>query len=870
MTYKHWLSAGVLLLAGLAVKAQEPSFPERVGQSFQNFFNNTPQEKLYVQLDKSNYTAGEQIWIKTYLADATYHLPGLFSKYVYIELTNRQDSLFKRIKLRRTDSCFSGNIALPVDIAPGDYCLRAFTSWMQNCNEDFFFKKNIRIINPANDVNIHTLNTLNGSTVTTTITLVGNSGKPYAGGRFKAILRKGETEVRKTTVRSDETGNIIFEHTLADSVNNIQLSFSYDLPFRYSTTVYLPSMSPDFDLQFFPEGGNLLSGTVQTVAFKAIDANGHSIRVEGTIYDQQNKAAGTFKTTHRGMGTLNLPTQPGKQYYALAKSEKGTEKKVILPALSDNGFALNIAPGRDSSVFLSVKKGASADTTRQLYIIIHTRGRLISVVPADINFIGELKPAQFPAGVTHFVLTDDSHNIYSERLYFMRQPNTPQLALTTDKEQYDRREKVTLKLCTKNSAGLPETGNFSVSVTDNNTAIRDTLADNIISYFLLHSDLRGNIEAPGTYLKEPEANIDLLMLTHGWTRFDISKLLKGASGKPEYALELQQSLQGIITNYGEKAMPNGTIQVFIPSLGILGGVKADARGKFTIRDIEFPDSTLILLRGYKAQGGKYVDIHMTEPDYKQIHSFFPGITAEKQTTRNEFLDSFKDGYYIRDGVKVYMLEEVNIVRHQPRKEISTAIGEYTDMADQLLTREQLSKISASNIFQLIMRLPGVFVSGEQVTVRGSGNLMFMVDGIPVESAFIQAISPDDVDNVGVIKDAARLSFFGSRAGDGIIIINTKRGTVNLKETPGVIKYRPLGYLNPDEFYMPRYDLAEVKNQPEIDYRSTIYWNPDIVTDSNGQAKVSFYTADMNATYTITVEGMDKNGEVYHQVKTIQR
>ena len=75
---------------------------------------------------------------------------------------------------------------------------------------------------------------------------------------------------------------------------------------------------------------------------------------------------------------------------------------------------------------------------------------------------------------------------------------------------------------------------------------------------------------------------------------------------------------------------------------------------------------------------------------------------------------------------------------------------------------------------------------------------------------LNAVMPEDVDNLGVIRDGARLTFFMAQGGaGGVIVINTKHGHFTPKATPGLIKFIPLGYSEPDEFYMPQY------NDPEI-------------------------------------------------------
>ena len=144
--------------------------------------------------------------------------------------------------------------------------------------------------------------------------------------------------------------------------------------------------------------------------------------------------------------------------------------------------------------------------------------------------------------------------------------------------------------------------------------------------------------------------------------------------------------------------------------------------------------------------------------------------------------------------------------------------------------------------------------------RNGSTPLFMIDGLPQTEDMLNAVMPEDVDNLGVIRDGARLTFFMAQGGaGGVIVINTKHGHFTPKATPGLIKFIPLGYSEP-----------EILKAPEIDYRSTIYWQPVVPIDSSGQTSLSFFTSDMAGSYTITVEGLGKNGEPVYRQTTIRR
>ena len=208
----------MLVLLFRPVGAQtEDAFPSYIEQCFNNYFNFNPQEKIYLHTDKPTYSAGENIWFRAYCVDASYHIPTQLSKFIYLELINRQDSILKRIQIKQTDSCFYGNLTIPSTTPPGEHCLRVFTNWMQNNEEDFFFKKNIQIVSTVNEVNIHTASSRQDNAIRTTLTLIDNAGKPYVHQRLKITTYRHKLAVNKTTLKTDKQGSATLQYPVTFS-----------------------------------------------------------------------------------------------------------------------------------------------------------------------------------------------------------------------------------------------------------------------------------------------------------------------------------------------------------------------------------------------------------------------------------------------------------------------------------------------------------------------------------------------------------------------------------------------------------------------------------------------------------------------------
>jgi hypothetical protein len=137
------------------------------------------------------------------------------------------------------------------------------------------------------------------------------------------------------------------------------------------------------------------------------------------------------------------------------------------------------------------------------------------------------------------------------------------------------------------------------------------------------------------------------------------------------------------------------------------------------------------------------------------------------------------------------------------------------------------------------------------------------------------MNPAEIESVEIfLKD--QLGMVNSTYGtNGAIVVNMKKAPVGEKLTlqqlkdilpqKNEISFNPKGYSPVRIFYMPRYEGPKNTQSTKLDTRSTIYWNPNVVTDKTGSAFVEFYNADGRGTYRAIIEGIDKDGNIGRQV-----
>ncbi|MBT3385472.1 MAG: hypothetical protein HN778_19140 [Prolixibacteraceae bacterium] len=106
------------------------------------------QETVTFRTDRDTYIAGESVWIQANCLKSGTSLPSDLSKVIYFEVLNFKNVPVKQIKLFAKNGSTATQLVLPDTLSTGNYIIRAYTKWMRNYNVDFYFSKNIAVINP--------------------------------------------------------------------------------------------------------------------------------------------------------------------------------------------------------------------------------------------------------------------------------------------------------------------------------------------------------------------------------------------------------------------------------------------------------------------------------------------------------------------------------------------------------------------------------------------------------------------------------------------------------------------------------------------------------------------------------------------------
>lgn len=835
-----------------------------------------PKEKLYLHLDKPFYGAGEKIWFKGYLVNATTHQDNSQSNFIITELINRSDSIVERKKIRRDSLGFHNAFTLPATLPAGDYYLRGYSNWMLNEDPDFFFSRNIKIGNSIDNTIVSSIEYQqeDDTHYTAKIKFTSNVQAVFENTTIKYLYLENGKIKNKGKKKTDENGwiSISLPDLKSPAARRIEVEFD-DPQYIYKRTFHLPVFTNDFDVKFFPEGGALLSIPHQNVAFKAQGADGFSKEVEGFLFNSKGDTLTNFRSEHNGMGIFTMNPVNNETYYVTVRTNDSITKRFDLPAIEPKGISIAMSHYKQE-IRYEIQKTEATEWPQKLFLLAHTRGKLAILQPINPKrTFGKMNDSLFTEGITHFMLIDEQGNALSERLIFVPDHKPNQWQITADQPTYGKREKVSLQIAAKDNEGNPVEGTFSVSITDRKSIQPDSLADNILSNLLLTSDLKGYVEDPAYYFLNQDArtlrSIDYLMMTHGWRRHKMENVLRTPSLNFTNYIEKGQTISGRIMGFFGANVKKGPICVLAPKYNIIATTETDEKGQFIV-NTSFRDSTTFLVQARTKKGFAGVDILMDPPQYPVATHKAPYFNGAA-TFMEDYLMNTRDQYYMEGGMRVYNLKEVTVTAKRERpssKSIYTGgINTYTVEEDRLQGYGQTAFDAAS-------RLPSVTITnGSEIHIRNNSEpAIIVIDDIVYEDAsdILKDIQVSDMSSISLLRGADAV-ILGPRASGGAVVI-TLKDPRNLPARPaqGIITYTPLGYSESVEFYHPTYDTPEKKNAQRSDFRSTVYWNPELRLDAEGKATIEYYTPDSTAPEDIIIEGVDKNGKVCRILQTINK
>ena len=803
----------------------------------QTFANNFPREKAYLHFDNTSYYVGDTIWFKAYVTLAEQQIFSQISRPLYVELVDQTGHIADKQIIKLTQGEGNGQFVLPRSMLSGYYEVRAYTRWMLAFNEPQYFSRTFPIYQLAN---------------------------------------------------SDKLERSITTYELSSSMEN-----------RPSET------KEKLSVRFFPEGGQLVEGVTSQVAFKAESKDEGDIELSGTIYTKEGAEITSFETLHDGMGRFEYT--PSAQP-AIAKVDfQGKKYEFTLPQALPNGYVLSTVSNAGA---LLVKVSCNAATPQDtLAVFISHQGRpyvhqLISCrADAPQEFI--LPTRKLPAGVLQVSLINRAGNTLCERFVFSN-PRAPlQLSAEGLKEVYTPYAPIRCELQVKNAKGEPVSGDVSVSIRD---AVRSDYLEydnNIFTDLLLTSDLKGYIHQPGYYFASPsprkQTELDILLMVHGWRKYDMSQAISTAPFTPLQLPEAQLVLNGQVkSTILKNKLKDIALSVIVKKDDqfITGGTVTDENGRFTIPVEDFEGTTEAVIQTRKVGKERNKDASILidrnfSPaprayGYKELHPEWKDLTHWQQKAENFdslYMDSIRkvEGLYVLDEVEIKskrrqgsnMATKINEKSIDAYYDVRRSVDLLRDNGKIVTTiPELMEKLSPqfdwdrSNDKLTYRQKPICYIMDNHILSETETQMMLTeVDGLAsiiiskgtggIDDEIIQNTKMSEVtDSTGVdISKLDKYSVF-------YLIPLPRRDVLNKSQTAvlGTRQTVIQGYTHALEYYSPAYPTKELY-MDKVDKRRTLYWNPSVRTDENGKAVIECYNNQYSTPVIIQAETMSKDGQI---------
>ncbi len=851
-----------------------------------------PYEKVHLHLDKPYYTVGDTIWFKTYVVNGENQLSGL-SRIVYVELINEKDSIKRSLRLPLTAGLGWGDFILADSLKEGNYRIRAYTNWMRNFGEEYFYDKTLKIGNAySNDIlakadySYSKIGT--HEKVEVTLSYKDFEGKPLAKKEVSYEVKLNFRDIIKGKGITDDNGILAFSfiNTQPFILKSGKINTAIKVDNRFMTKNFpIQSTNNDVDVQFFPEGGQLVNHIRSKVAFKALKSDGLSTSVSGYIIDQNKKKITEFQSTHAGMGCFFIEPETNTSYTAIIKHEDGTERQIALPKALNEGYVLALNNVSDSTnLYLKISASPELVTGKDIILVAQSNHviQYVSKTKLDKPILSTTLPKKrFPTGILQLTLFSPDYQPMAERLIFIQNNDNLKFRVSTDKTEYSSREKVKMALEVKDDKGNPVQGSFSVAITDyTKVPVNESDENSILSNLLLTTLIQGYIENPNYYFTSVNENkikdLDNLLLTQGWRRFIWKNILNNAYPPLIFSPEQDFKISGKVLTASGKPVARGKVTLFSTSGTTLTlDTITNMQGEFTFSDLVFEENTKFVIRAENSDGRKNVEIEVNQipPQLVTRNKNAPEIEININNTLLPYIKNSTErlNELTKYGLakKSIQLAEVKVTEKKPLVKNSSNLNGAGN-ADQIITGDQLK--NCITLIQCLQRtIRGVIFSGGlPYNTRGNRLMNVMVDGTFTAPDYINIVNPEDVESIEVIRNGSNLAIYGLQAGNGILMINTKHGELNYSATnyaKGALSYTPQGYYIGRDFYAPTYEIQTTSKIKDL--RTTIYWKPNIVTDASGKASIEFYTADTAGTYRTVIEGLTLDGKLGRTVYMYQ-
>lgn len=713
--------------------------------------------------------------------------------------------------------------------------------------------------------------------------LLDNNNKPVV--QAKIALQQGDGYGSCYLPVNINSGNYKLR-AYSNWMKNTGPEYFFEKTLRIINTQQIPVLSaqpakPSYDIQLFPEGGNLVNGIQSKIAFKIVDQAGRGADCNGVLVNNKRDTLAKFQSLKFGIGSFSFSPVAGQHYSAIVTVPGGKTVHKDLPQAYNSGYVMSLVGDGEKQLNITVQSAGDEPANSALvYLFVHTRGSIKEAASGTIkngiaNFI--IDKDKLGEGISHITIFNSNHQPVCERLYFKKPVANVILQLGADKQEYNLREKIKIDIAASEEQSKPLAADMSMAVYKVDS-LQMAAAAGISEYLWLTSDLPGNVESPEYYFNGTDATVsqatDNLMLTNGWRRFKWQDVLKNKKPGFQFAPEFNgHVITGeIISSKTGKPAANIDTYFSVPGTTRFRTAVSDSNGHLQFEIKNFYGTPGIILQPANVTDSA-LQFHINNP-------FFNGYSARPvppfempakapETLLGQSISMQVANIYHGDTLKKVNGEIIDTASFYEHPNEIYQLDNYVRFATmEEVLREYVLSVNVrkrGNAYHL-----PVFNDGEQFNEIFEENPLVLLDGVPVFD--MNKIIQYDPLKVKKLEAVTRKYYYGRQDFEGVVSLQTYNGDLEgfeLDPNATVIDYEALQLQR--EFYSPVYETAEQAGSHLPDFRNVLNWSPAIKTGKDGRYAKVFYSGDLPGKYVVivqalTADGKTGSGSMFFEVK----
>jgi hypothetical protein len=680
---------------------------------------------------------------------------------------------------------------------------------------------------------------------------------------------------------AESHGSLIIPHTVPSGIyrfrayTNWMKNFGPDLYFEKTIRIVnTKNLEPDstigktklYDVQFFPEGGNLVQGIESRVAFRVTDSYGRGQMFNGTLIGSDHDTILKFHPAQMGIGHFDFLPAAGENYKAVINFPNGDQFVKELPVSFAGGYVMHLSkqPGGQISIRVRISPGIR---DQKLYLFIHNHSAAgVNLIADILNSTAsfDLKSDVFGDGISQCTVFNEMGEPVCERLYF-KYPEKKLLINADFSADYGLRKKVDLTITTLDQSGKQLNADMSMAVyrIDSLQNLDET---DIKNYFYLESELGNSIESPSFYFKDNRNGqleaMDNLMLTQGWRRFRWKDWQHRQQPQIIFSPEFNgHVIQGrMVNNQTGRGVPLIDTYLSVPSNRTqFRSTISDSNGyvKFEMTGF-YGSQEIIVQRDQKDDSSCHFEIvsPFSNQYSKTALPAFSVPSINSTTLLDEVVHQQVQRVYDGANMSKFNLQAVDTNPFYVVPDEKYLLDDYT----RFITMEEVLReyVHSINVTRRKEKLV-LYAFDNYHKTFFSGYPLILIDGVPFfdpSELFLQ--DPSKIRQLDLVnKDYA----LGYKTYEGILNLKTYRGDLDgIIMNPHATAFDYPCIPEEREFYSPVYQTELQVNSRIPDYRTALYWSPQVKSVNSEKNQLSFYTSDIPGKYAVVIQGLSESGE----------